>query len=63
MGSEEISNLGELRESEGSDNLFANIHVCLHNVIWFSAHFSYHIGKIIAHYALFVQKNPTSVCL
>lgn len=51
MGSEEISNLGELRESEGSDNLFANIHVCLHNVIWFSVHFSCHIRKIIAHYA------------
>ena len=51
MGSEEISNLGALRESEGSDNLFANIQVCLHNVIWFSARFAYHIGKIIAHYA------------
>ena len=51
MGSEEISNLGALRVSEGSDNLFANIQVCLHNVIWFPAHFSYHIRKIIAHYA------------
>ena len=51
MGSEEISNLGELRVSEGSDNLFANIQVCLHNVIWFFAHFSCHIGKIIAHNA------------
>ena len=51
MGSEEISNLGVLRVSEGSDNLFANIHVFLHNVIWFSARFAYHIGKIIAHYA------------
>lgn len=51
MGSEEISNLGALRVSEGSDNLFANIHVCLHNVILFSAHFSYYIRKIIAHYA------------
>ena len=62
MGSEEISNLGALRVSEGSDNLFANIQVCLHNVIWFSVHFAYHTGKIIAHYAWFVQKNPTSVC-
>lgn len=51
MGSEEISNLGALRVSEGSDNLFANIQVCLHNVIWFSVHFAYHIAKIIAHYA------------
>ena len=51
MGSEEISNLGALRVSEGSDNLFANIHVCLHNVIWFHAHFANHTGKIIAHYA------------
>ena len=51
MGREEISNLGALRESEGSGNLFAIIQVCLHNDIWFSAHFSYHIGKIIAHYA------------
>ena len=62
MGSEEISNFGALRVSEGSDNLFANIQVCLHNVICFHAYFSYHIAKIIAHYALFVQKNPTSVC-
>ena len=51
MGAEEISNLGALRESEGSDNLLVNIQVCLHNVIWFPAHFSYHIRKIIAHYA------------
>ena len=51
MGSEEISNLGALRVSEGSDNLFSNIQVCLHIVIWFSAHFAYHIAKIIAHYA------------
>ena len=51
MGSEEISNLGALRVSEGSDYLFANIRVCLHIVIWFSAHFAYHIAKIIAHYA------------
>ena len=51
MGAEEISNLGALRVSEGSDNLFANIRVCLHNVICFHAHFSYHIAKIIAHYA------------
>lgn len=51
MGAEEISNLGALRVSEGSDYLFANIQVCLHNVIWFFVDFSYHIGKIIAHYA------------
>ena len=51
MGSEEISNLGALRVSDGSNNLFANIRVCLHIVIWFSAHFAYHIAKIIAHYA------------
>ena len=51
MGAEEISNLGALRVSKGSDNLFANIQVFLHNVIWFSAHFAYHTGKIIAHYA------------
>ena len=51
MGSEEISNLGALRVSKGSDNLFANIQVCLHNVIWYPAHFAYHIRKIIAHYA------------
>lgn len=51
MGAEEISNLGALRESEGSDNLFVIIQVCLHIVIWFSAHFAYHIAKIIAHYA------------
>ena len=51
MGSEEISYLGALRVSEGSNNLFANIQVCLHNVIWFSARFACHIGKIIAHYA------------
>ena len=51
MGSEEISNLGALRVSEGSDNLFANIQVCLHNVIWFPVHLAHHIAKIIAHYA------------
>ena len=51
MGAEEISNLGALRVSEGSDYLFANIQVCLHNVIWLPAHFSCHIGKIIAHNA------------
>ena len=51
MGSEEISNLGALRVSDGSNNLFVNIRVCLHNDIWFSAHFAYHIAKIIAHYA------------
>ena len=51
MDSEGISNLGALRVSEGSDNLFANIRVCLHNDIWLSAHFAYHIRKIIAHYA------------
>ena len=50
MGSEENSNLGALRVSEGSDNLFANIQVCLHNVIWFPAYFAHHIAKIIAHY-------------
>ena len=50
MGSEEISNFGVLRVSEGSNNLFANIRVCLHNVIWFPLYFSYHIRKIIAHY-------------
>ena len=51
MGSEEISNFGALRVSEGSDNLLANIQMCLHNVIWFHAHFAHHIGEIIAHYA------------
>ena len=51
MGAEEISNLGALRESEGSDNLFVIIQVCLHNDILFSAHCAYHIAKIIAHYA------------
>ena len=51
MGAEEISNLGALRVSDGSNNLFVNIRGCLHNVIWFSAHFAYHIRKIIAHYA------------
>ncbi len=63
MGSEEISNLGALRVSEGSDNLFVNIRVCLHSVIWYPAHFSYYIRKIIAHYALFVQEKASSVCL
>lgn len=51
MGSEEISNLGALRVPGGSDNLFADIQMCLHNVIWFYVHFAYHTGKIIAHYA------------
>ena len=51
MGAEENSILGALRVPGGSDNLFANIQVCLHNVIWFSARFAYHIAKIIAHYA------------